>query len=199
MAISRRCCHRSPTTTRPSFPPSVPRSTKPTDVERPEKVEVADIESEGGIDFDPDLASFGARFGALVIDTIVVVLCLVPGIALVVVGSTPLVIIGLLVMLAGFAGATVLYSRAVSAAGQWLGNRITSTKVVDARNGRTIDTGEAGLRFVLKYLVSMIFFIGFLVALGNSQRQTFHDKTAGTVVTRPKRASWSIEDEVTDG
>ena len=41
--------------------------------------------------------------------------------------------------------------------------------------------------------------IGFLVALGNSQRRTFHDNIAGTVVTRPPRATWSIDDEVTDG
>ena len=172
--------------------------TKPTDVARPEKAEAVEIESEGGIDFDPDPASYGARFGGLLIDTVIVLLCLVPGIALVVVGSTPLIIVGLLLMVVGFGATTVLYSRAVASTGQWIGNRVTNTKVVDARNGRMVDTGEAGLRFVLRYLVSMIFFIGFLVALGNSQRQTFHDKTAGTVVTRPKRATWSIDDEVTD-
>jgi uncharacterized RDD family membrane protein YckC len=47
--------------------------------------------------------------------------------------------------------------------------------------------------------VSSILCIGFLVALGNSQRRTFHDNIAGTVVTRPPRATWSIDDEVTDG
>ncbi len=173
--------------------------TKPTDVERPEQAGAVEIESEGGIDFDPDPAGFGARLGGLLIDSVVVALCMVPGIALVIAGSTPLIIIGLLLMAIGFGGATVLYSRAVSSTGQWIGNRVTNTKVVDVRNGRLVDGGEAGLRFVLRYFVSMIFFIGFLIALGNSQRQTFHDKTAGTVVTRPKRATWSIDDEVTDG
>jgi len=47
--------------------------------------------------------------------------------------------------------------------------------------------------------VSSIFLIGFLVALGNSQRRTFHDNFAGTVVTRPPRATWSIDDEVASG
>ncbi len=40
-----------------------------------------------------------------------------------------------------------------------------------------------------------ILFFGFLMALGNSQRRTFHDNIAGTVVIRPTRASWSIDDE----
>ena len=173
--------------------------TRPTDVERPERTEVAQVESAGGIDFDPELASYGPRLGGLLIDSVVLALCLVPGIALVVVGSTPTIIIGVLAMIVGFGVATTLYARAVSSSGQWIGNRVTGTRVVDARNGRMVTPGEAGLRFILRFLVSTIFLIGFLVALGNSQRRTFHDNIAGTVVTRPPRATWSIDDEVTDG
>ncbi len=172
--------------------------TKPTDAQRPEKAEVAHIESDGGIDFDPDLASFGARLGGLLIDTIVLTLFVLPGIALVVVGSTAVIIVGLLAMAAGFLAAAALYGRAVSSTGQWIGNRVTNTTVVDARNGRMVTAGEGGLRFILRYLVSTIFLIGFLMAFGNSQRRTFHDNIAGTVVVRPPRASWSIDDEVTD-
>jgi len=173
--------------------------TKPTEVERPEPAEVATIESDGGIGFDPELASYGARFGGLLIDSVIVLLCVLPGAALVLVGSTPVILLGLVVMLAGFGAATALYARSVSSTGQWVGNRVMTTKVVDARNGRTVTAGEAGLRFGLRYLVSSIFFIGFLTALGNSQRRTFHDNVAGTVVTRPPRASWSIDDEATRG
>jgi uncharacterized RDD family membrane protein YckC len=173
--------------------------TKPTDVERPQRTEVAKIESEGGIDFDPELASYGARFVGLVIDNVVVSLFLLPGIALIAVGSTALIMLGILAMIVGFGAATVLYARAVSSSGQWIGNRITTTSVVDARNGRMVTGGEAGLRFLVRSLVSSILAIGFLVALGNSQRRTFHDNIAGTVVTRPPRATWSIDDEVTDG
>lgn len=170
--------------------------TKSTDVERPQQVSVGQLESEGGIDFDPDVASYGARFGGLLIDNLVVSLLLLPGIALVLVGSTASVIVGMLAMMVGFGVATVLYARAVSTTGQWIGNRVTKTKVVDVRNGRMVTAGEAGLRFVIRYLVSSILCIGFLVALGNSQRRTFHDNIAGTVVTRPARATWSIDDEV---
>jgi uncharacterized RDD family membrane protein YckC len=173
--------------------------TKPTDVERPERARVARVESEGGIAFDPALASYGARFVGLVVDDLVTAVCMSPGIVLVVVGSPPLIILGIVLILAGFAGATVAYARSVSSTGQWIGNRVTGTRVVDVRNGKTVAVAEAGLRFVIRFWVSSILLIGFLVALGNSQRRTFHDNIAGTVVTRPPRASWSIDDEASAG
>lgn len=173
--------------------------TKPTDVERPARAAAVTIESEGGIDFDPVLASYGARLVGLVIDNVIVLLCVLPGMMLVIAGSTPVILLGLVVMLAGFGLATTLYARAVSRTGQWVGNRVTNTTVVDVRNGRSVTTGDAGLRFVIRYFVSSILYIGFLIAPFNSQRQTFHDMVAGTVVTRPPRATWSIDDEVADG
>jgi uncharacterized RDD family membrane protein YckC len=173
--------------------------TEPTDAARPERAQVARVESDGGIDFDPELASYGARLGGLIIDNLITALCMLPGLLLVTAGSTGLVIVGLALMAVGFGGPTVLSARSVATTGQWVGNRITNTKVVDARNGRMIDAGEAGLRFVVRFWVSSILLIGFLMALGNSQRRTFHDNVAGTVVTRPPRATWSIDDEATDG
>jgi uncharacterized RDD family membrane protein YckC len=170
--------------------------TKPTDVSRPARVEAAVIDSEGGIDFDPSLAGFGQRAIGLLVDLVILCLWMVPGIALILTGSTAFVLLGLALMGAGFVAATAIYARAVSARGKSLGNRVAGTTVVDARNGRMIGTGEAGLRYVIRFLVSIIFFIGFFMAFGDSQRRTFHDKVAGTVVIRPPRASWSIDDEI---
>ena len=163
---------------------------------RPERAGAALLESEGGIDFDPVFASFGARAVGLSVDLVILTLLLVPGIAFVLAGSTPLVLIGLVLMVAGFGAGTVLYTRAIVSTGQSVGNRVAGTKVVDARNGRPVESGEAGLRYVLRFAVSIFFFIGFLVAFADPQRRTFHDKIAGTVVTRPARQSWSIDDEV---
>ncbi len=180
-----------------SAPPVGAELTKPTDVVRPERARAAVIETEGGIDFDPVFASFGARAVGLLVDLAILTLLLVPGIALIAAGSTPLVLLGLATLVAGFIVGTVLYTRAITSTGQSLGNRVAGTKVVDARNGRCIASGEAGLRYVLRFTVSIILFIGFLVAFADPQRRTFHDKIAGTVVTRPARQSWSIDDEVT--
>jgi uncharacterized RDD family membrane protein YckC len=172
--------------------------TKPTDVTRPERAAAAIVETEGGIAFDPDFASFGARALGLAVDLAILSLWLLPGIALIISGTTALVLLGFVVEIAGFAAATVVYARSVSRTGQSLGNRVAKTKVVDARNGRLVGPAEAGLRYALRFLVSIIFFIGFFVAFGDSQRRTFHDKMAGTVVTRPARATWSIDDEVVE-
>ncbi len=172
--------------------------TKPTDVTRPERAAAAVVETEGGIAFDPEFASFGARAVGLVVDLALLALWLLPGLALIVTGSTALVLLGLVLEVAGFAAATVVYARSVSKSGQSVGNRVAKTKVVDARNGRLVGPAEAGLRYGLRFLVSIIFFIGFFVAFGDAQRRTFHDKLAGTVVTRPPRASWSIDDEASE-
>ncbi len=170
--------------------------TKPTDVTRPERAAAAVIESAGGLDFDPAFASFGARAIGLLIDLVILTLLLVPGMALIVAGSTPLILLGLALIVAGFAVGTVLYTRAITSTGQSVGNRVAGTKVVDARNGRPVESGEAALRYILRFTVSIVFFIGFLIVFADPQRRTFHDKTAGTVVTRPPRESWSIDDEV---
>jgi uncharacterized RDD family membrane protein YckC len=173
--------------------------TRPTEVVRPDRTPAAVIEPEGGLSFDPEFASFGARAVGTVIDLVVLVALMVPGAALAATGNAGLVALGVGVAMAGFVAATVLYARGVSRGGQSLGNKIARTKVVDARNGHFVGAGEAGLRFVLRFVVSIILLIGFVVALWDSQRRTFHDKIAGTVVTRPPRESWSIEDEVRTG
>lgn len=173
--------------------------TKPTDAARPERAEVAKIVTEGGIDFHPDFASFGARFVGFVIDTAILLVAMTPGIVLVAVGSTPLLLAGLVLMAAAFCVVTALYARSVAASGQWIGNRVMSTKVVDVHNGRTVPVGSAATRFVIRTLVSTILLLGFIVAFFNADRRAFHDNFAGTVVTRPARERWSIDDEVAGG
>ena len=169
--------------------------TAPTDASRPTKAPTSDADTSPVEVFEPELASFGARAIGLLVDSMLLLLMMMPGILVAALGSTVLILLGALLVAAGFVGATVLYARSVAATGQWFGNRVASTKVVDVRNGRFVDGGTAGLRFVLRFLVSPILFIGFLMAFASSQRRTFHDDIAGTIVTRPPRATWSIDDE----
>ncbi len=172
-------------------------TTLPTEASRPELAAAVVIESAGGIDFQPSFASFGSRFVGLVIDTVVLAVLCAPGTFFLSTGSGAGLAIGAVLVLIGFCLATLLYAKGVSTTGQSFGNRVTKTRVVDARNGRTVSASDAGARFVMRTLISSILFIGFLLAFGNSQRRTFHDNVAGTVVVRPTRASWSIGDETT--
>lgn len=165
--------------------------TRPTDVVRPMADSIV-VETEGGIDFRPEFASFADRFLGLVLDLVVINLATLPGLLLIVAGG---VAVGILWYVAVFVGMTVWYARAVAANGQWIGNRFMKTKVVDARNGRTVPAGSAALRFVVRMVFSPILLVGFLMALGNHERRTLHDQLGGTVVTRPPRAVWSIEND----
>jgi uncharacterized RDD family membrane protein YckC len=180
----------------PSIPVGV-AVTSPTDAIRPSAAAEVPIEIGDGIAFQPSFASFAARFIGLLVDVVVLTAFCLPGLAALTLGSgTAMILLGAILMFVGFGAATVLYAKGVSRRGQSIGNRVTNTRVVDARNGHMIPAGEAGTRYVIRMLISMILFIGFLMALGNSQRRTFHDNVAGTVVIRPTRASWSIDEEL---
>lgn len=168
--------------------------TRPTDVTRPERPVAAIIESDGGIDFRPEFASYGARLVGLAIDTVVASVLLVPGVAMIASGSTLVVLAGFVVALAGFVVATAWYATAVARTGQWIGGRVTKTRVVDARNGRYVPVATAATRYVVRSVVSPILLFGFLMAFTNSDRRTFHDTVAGTIVTRRPRERWSLDD-----
>jgi uncharacterized RDD family membrane protein YckC len=176
------------------FDPDAPL-TDPRDLERP-VTETIVIESTGGLDFRPNFATFGTRFVGAAIDGLALTVAMVPGalILLQTSGGTG-TLLGLVALVVGFVAANVWYARSVARTGQWFGNRVTKTKVVSATNGANIDAGFAFLRFAARHLVSVILLIGFLVAFTDSQRRTFHDRMAGSVVVGRARATWSADDD----
>ena len=98
-----------------------------------------------------------------------------------------------LVVLAVIAAARS-YARAVATTGAWIGNRVTQTGVVDARNGQLLTTGAAATRFVLRFSVSLVLFFGYIPAITGAQRRTFHDSFAGSIVVGRARQAWHIGD-----
>lgn len=135
----------------------------------------------------------------MLVDAAILGLALLPGGVLLLSGSIGPILVGVALALVGFTVVTVVYARQLARTGQFVGNRVAGSKVVDARNGTLVSAGDAGVRFVIRFVVSPVLLIGFLMALGNAQRRTFHDDVAGTVVTRPPRATWSIDDEADAG
>ncbi len=71
--------------------------------------------------------------------------------------------------------------------GQTLGKMMLRLRVVKKRGGR-ISVLDALLRNVFGYMVSQIFLLGYLWALFDADKQTWHDKMAGTVVVEERRA-----------
>ncbi len=152
------------------------------------------VESTGAINFRPEFASFAARAGGWAIDTVITTAAVLPGVLLFGAGSG---IVRLLAVALGIVGAGLVawsYTASIAASGQWVGNRVTSTKVVHVSSGELLDRPHAFTRFVLRAAISPILFGGFIVALTNTSRRTFHDLGADSIVTRPTRATWSIDD-----
>lgn len=152
-------------------------------------------------------AGFWIRFGAYVIDTIIVdgpiyavifglfhdqLFTLTCGYQTVPLGTSYLCTGGFtgLFWLAtlGVQLVHALYFIAFWMSGATIGQRLLRLRVVDVRNGARISLGKAALRFA-GYLVSGIFFnLGFMWAGWDPEKQGWHDKIAGTFVVRPLAA-----------
>lgn len=153
------------------------------------------VEVGSGLEFDPTFATFGQRAVGAIVDTLVVNLAMLPGLAILLLGSgTALALIAAFVASIGFVLVVVLAARSIASDGKWIGNRVAGTTVVDGINGSFIDQGRAGLRMIGRHVISPILLVGYIVAFADGQRRTFHDRLAGTVVIRRPREVWSVDD-----
>lgn len=64
-----------------------------------------------------------------------------------------------------------------------VGKMICRLKVADM-GGQRISVGKAALRYISKWLSTILLFIGFLLVFFNKRKQALHDMMAGTVVLR---------------
>lgn len=167
----------------------------PRDCERPGPAASVAMEATETSNFDPDLASFASRAAGCVIDTVITTLAVLPGLLLLLAGSGVARLLALPLIWIGLVLVAWSYIAAVAEHGQWVGNRLMSTTVVNATTGEFVDRLHAFTRFVVRAVFSPIFFAGFVLAFTNTSRRTFHGQTAETVVIRPRRASWSIDEE----
>lgn len=158
----------------------------------------------------PALAGWGERFGAWILDLLVVS---VPAgfvfvlLALVLPTEEPRpcvtadgtlgtcedltdgsAVVVILYMLAWCAAAVFGYFAVLEGRrGQTVGKRATGIKVVDARTGQPIGYGRGVGRFFARILSSAPCYLGYLWPLWDRRRQAFHDKAVGSVVVRAGR------------
>lgn len=119
-------------------------------------------------------ASFGIRFVAALID----------GVILGVIGFIIRLILGdvlgsALNLLLGLAYYAYLEG---SPSGQTVGKRAMSIRVIDFAGGGPIGPGRALLRYVGRILSAIPCLLGYFWMLWDSEKQTWHDKIATTVV-----------------
>jgi uncharacterized RDD family membrane protein YckC len=118
-------------------------------------------------------AGFGVRFLALLIDSVIVgVVGLVLRLALGVVGIVLQLVlsIGYYVYLEG------------SPSGQTIGKRAMNIRVVDFLTGGPLGPSKAFIRWIGRLVSGFVCLLGYFWMLWDQEKQTWHDKLAGTVV-----------------
>lgn len=69
-----------------------------------------------------------------------------------------------------------------SGSGQTVGMKICNIRVIDAATGGRIDYGRAVVRYLVAIVSALACVIGYLWMLWDPEKQTWHDKVAGTYV-----------------
>ena len=189
----------------PDYQPAIAELGEPTPKEQAEPaLQVEPDEAPVAPQPEIRLASIGKRWLAIVIDgflvAIATVLLLVAGGALAPLDAAMASADEAAVSeaFANFQSNTLTVNLLISAVynvglmvwfnGQTLGKMMLRLRVVKKRGGR-ITVLDALLRNVFGYMVSQIFLLGYLWALFDAEKQTWHDKMAGTVVVEERRVS----------
>jgi uncharacterized RDD family membrane protein YckC len=136
---------------------------------------VLDAAGEGAYLLRIRRAGWWRRFFSALIDGIV--LAIVQAILRVLVGDTGGISLGLLVDIAYF---TYFHG----STGQTPGDMALSIKVVDLRDGtgQPIGYGRAFIRWLGSILSAIPLFLGYFWMLWDPEKQTWHDKIAGSAV-----------------
>ncbi|CAB4952192.1 unannotated protein [freshwater metagenome] len=122
----------------------------------------------------PVRAGFWIRFGALVVDVIIVgVVSVVLQLALGTAGQ----VIGLVLGIAYY-----IYLEGPGGQGQTLGKRVAGVRVVSSTTGAPIGYGAATGRYFGRILSSIPILLGYFWMLWDGEKQTWHDKLAGSYV-----------------
>jgi uncharacterized RDD family membrane protein YckC len=118
-------------------------------------------------------ASFGQRLGAYLIDVILIAIAV--GILTAALKTTGY-FIGIAIGLGYF-----IYFEG-SPSGQTLGKRALGIRVIDYSTGGPLGYGKAFLRYIGRIVSGAVCALGYLWMLWDKEKQTWHDKIAGTVV-----------------
>jgi uncharacterized RDD family membrane protein YckC len=134
----------------------------------------------------PDLAGFWIRFGAYLIDNVVV------GFAaqvIVTVGYAGSEALGVLLSLASLVGVVAYYAVLEGGpTGQTLGKKVCGVQVVDEETFTPgVGTARGVGRYFARILSAIALLLGYLWMIWDPRKQTWHDKLAHTCVVRTVR------------
>jgi uncharacterized RDD family membrane protein YckC len=118
-------------------------------------------------------AGFGPRLGGLLIDLVIV---LVPSEAVFLIAGSASIMAWPVI----FITYSVVFI--ASPSGQTPGMRLVGVRAIDATTGGRVHFGASALRCLVSIASWMVCYLGYLWMLWDPERQTWHDKAAGTLV-----------------
>lgn len=77
-----------------------------------------------------------------------------------------------------------VYGAALNAGGGTVGKRIVGVRLEDIHTGENIGIGKSLVRFIVSIASGLAVLLGYLWCIWDSNKQTWHDKAAGSVVVR---------------
>ena len=125
-------------------------------------------------------AGFWIRFGAVILDALIVSIPALILIFLVALISTSLAVVFYVLWVVALIAYPIYFEGGPT--GATFGKRIVGIKVIDFNTGGSIGYGRAFLRYIVKSFLSGIFLLGYLWMLWDKEKQTWHDKLSNSVV-----------------
>lgn len=135
----------------------------------------------------PQLASWGQRVGAYLIDWALVVGIIVVGLIVSAIFNNVSSALGALIMVIFYLGAIgfAFWQLAVQGStGQTIGKGLVGIKVLRQADGAYIGAGMSILRYFAHIIDAIPCYIGYLWPLWDEYKQTFADKICSTLVVR---------------
>jgi uncharacterized RDD family membrane protein YckC len=120
-------------------------------------------------------AGFGLRFVGLLIDAIITG---IPGWLIGVASGSRVGVYGI-GSLVGLAYSVYLIG---SPSGQTIGMKVMSIRAIDAQTGGQVEYSKAFIRWLVSLASGFVCFLGYFWMLWDPEKQTWHDKVAGTFV-----------------
>jgi uncharacterized RDD family membrane protein YckC len=77
----------------------------------------------------------------------------------------------------------IIYCKKVASGQSW-GHKATGIRIVDANSGQSISAGRVFGRQIARILSGLFCYLGYLWMLWDPRKQTWHDKIVSTVVVR---------------
>jgi uncharacterized RDD family membrane protein YckC len=126
-------------------------------------------------------AGFWIRFGALILDGLIIGVPFVILIAIAAAAdSGALVALFYVLYIVAYIVYPVYFEGGPT--GATPGKKICGIKVIDMRTGGSIGHGRAFIRFLMRIVSAIPFYLGYLWMLWDKEKQCWHDKVADDVV-----------------